>query len=110
MTRHVVLFRDRGEASEESSQRQRQFSVDEDSFTSSSDISSSLHPPPPPSADPYEWLFASAGFASTSIPVLKYDFVNLDRLAGELADFDKFRGDVATAPYRVLNWQNCGCY
>ena len=106
MTRHVVLFRDRGEASEESSQRQRQFSVDEDSFTSSSDISSSPHPPPP-SADPYEWLFASAGFASTSIPVLKYDFVNLDRLAGELADFDKFRGDVATAPYRVLNWQIC---
>lgn len=99
MTRHVLLFRDRSDGTEESGQTRRHSSIDEERLLSSVTLQPPLsrntdkpHSLPPPSADPYEWLLTQAGFTSTSIPVLKYDYVNLDSLALELADHRNFHG------------------
>ena len=80
MKRNVILFRDPGEVAEDSSAPLPA------GVASSSPAASSS------SCDPYEHLLAGAGFVCTSIPVLKYDFINLDQLAQEMADHDKFDG------------------
>ena len=67
------------------------------------------HPPPPPlpresdTADPYERLLSAAGISFASIPVLAYEFVNLQFLAEELTRPEKFQGKCSVSKATVSN-------
>ena len=49
--------------------------------------------------DPYESLLSAAGIACVSVPVLRYEFINLEALAEELIRVEEFQG--AFSEYRV---------
>ena len=112
--RHVILFRDPGENQEEAIRSRLHSSLsttsDEGAHPERGRITSEKlstpesfthHPPSHPKeptlvdpfpTDPYELLLSAAGISCSSIPVLKYEFINSSTLAEELTRYEEFQG------------------